>query len=127
VEELEMQRDVVPSGVTLVVVLVGALFGARGCSHEQQVGHEGVLVGGPCLGNGDCSDLCLEGGRYPDGTCSTECENDDDCPDGTWCIDLDGGVCLLACSDDSGCRPAYECDSRDRKGTPGDVLACRDG
>lgn len=126
-----MQRAEVPRspmcGAALVVVLVGVLFGARGCAHEQQVGHQGVLVGGSCLENSDCEELCLEGGRYPDGTCSTECNSDEDCPDGTWCIDLDGGVCLLACDQDDDCRSAYECNGRDRKGTPGKAQACRDG
>jgi hypothetical protein len=109
----------------LLVIGLSALFGCHQCGHGGGIGHLGELVGGPCLDNGDCDDFCLEGGRYPNGTCSVECDDDGDCPDGTWCVDHDGGVCLLGCDHDDDCRGGYDCQDLDRRGSPGDVLACR--
>jgi hypothetical protein len=108
-----------------VVVGLSALFGCHQCGPEEDVGHLGVLVGGPCLEHDDCVERCLEGGRYPNGTCTVDCEDDSNCPEGTWCVDHEGGVCLLGCDDDDECRGGYECESRERRGSPGDVLTCR--
>ena len=127
--EHEERRRIAPprssSLSILIVVALSALFGCHECGHGEGVGHVGELVGGPCRNNGDCVDRCLDGGRYPGGTCSIECDDDSECPDGTWCIDHDGGVCLLGCDDEFDCRAGYECDGLERKGSPGDVLACR--
>jgi hypothetical protein len=123
-ERLPKQRS---SMRILIVIGLSALFGCHQCGHGEGVGHQGELVGGPCRDDGDCVERCLEGGRYPSGTCSADCDDDLDCPDGAWCVDHDGGVCLLGCEHDDDCRAGYECDDLERRGSPGDVLACRDG
>jgi hypothetical protein len=110
----------------LVVIGISGLLGCHRCGGDDDVGQFGVLVGGPCLDDDDCVERCLEGGRYPGGTCTIRCDEDEECPDGTWCVDHDGGVCLLGCEEEEHCRNGYECEPQDRRGTPGDVLACRD-
>lgn len=98
--------------------------GGGGCGGA--VGPEGDVVGGPCRDHVDCSDRCVRGGSYPDGTCTVNCEDDRDCPDGTWCVDRNGGVCLLDCRSSGDCRPGYRCRDTDREGAGGERPVCRD-
>lgn len=117
-----MARTTISVWTALVIGLVGALS----CSHEDDVGHGGHLVGGACLDHEDCVDRCVRGGSYPDGTCTVDCRDDRDCPGGTYCVNEDGGICLLHCGGSYDCRAGYNCKSRDRHGEPGDVHVCID-
>lgn len=92
--------------------------------HGGDVGPDGGLVGGACRDGGDCAERCVRGGDFPDGTCTVDCRDDRDCPDGSWCIDVEGGVCLLGCAYDDDCRPPYECKDRNREGAGGREAVC---
>ncbi len=112
-------------GAWLSRALLGLLLGAA--CHEcgdPGVSNSGDLVGGACFDHRDCVGLCLRGKDFPGGTCSVECDFDGDCPDGTFCIERQGGVCLLACEHDGHCRRDYECETRKRRGHPGDAAVC---
>jgi hypothetical protein len=90
----------------------------------DHVGNNGSLVGGPCVDSGDCQFLCQQGGEFPQGLCTRPCLVDNDCPDGTYCIDTEGGICMLGCDIPSDCRGGYNCRGRRNRGTGGDSLVC---
>lgn len=106
-----------------LVAIAICVLGAAACGDEE-VGNEGVVVGGSCAGNGDCEFRCETGGDFPLGTCTRPCLIDDDCPSGSACIDKDGGMCLLSCSVPTDCRPGYNCEGKTNNGHGGDSLVC---
>jgi hypothetical protein len=57
---------------------------------------------------------------YPPGPCASDLE----CPYGTNCIDPGPGMCLAPCRSNLDCGPAYACESKKRRGTPGKVSIC---
>ena len=105
----------------LRLIALIALFGA---CHGDQVGNNGSLVGGDCVNNGDCHDVCQTGGDFPGGTCTVRCNNDDDCPVDTDCVQKAEGICLLQCSHPEDCRPGYTCKGVERRGAGGETLVC---
>lgn len=88
------------------------------------VGTSGDLVGGPCASNGDCESRCVLGDDFPSGTCVKPCNTDNDCPDGTYCIETEGGICLLGCTQPSDCRGGYNCEGKQNRTHGGDSLVC---
>ena len=88
-------------------------------------------IGGPCQTDADCpydGGYCLtEDQGYPRGMCTQTCSGT--CPDlegnpVTFCIasQSSGGECHQRCDSaffgDSGCRPGYRCEEKDRFGEP---------
>jgi hypothetical protein len=106
------------------VGLVLSLALAGGCSGG--VGNDGGLVGGDCRDNADCTERCVRGGDFPDGTCTIDCNDDIDCPRGTACVEREGGICLLLCDFDRDCRPSYACEPISRHGHSGSASVCID-
>lgn len=106
----------------VLVVFLGLML-ATACGGNS-VGNDGDLVGGSCRDSGNCADICLSGGDWPEGMCSVACRDDFDCPSETACIDDEGGVCLLLCDFDTDCRRGYECDDESRRGHPGNATVC---
>ena len=102
-------------------LLIGIFIAACG---GDDVGNDGATVGGPCVDAADCESRCLVGGDFPQGTCSLACNTDNDCPDGTFCIDAEGGVCLLGCALPADCRGGYNCEGKTNRGHGGDSLVC---
>ena len=94
------------------------------CFDGDGVGNNGGYVGGDCRDNGDCDEICLRGGAFPGGTCSVECRDDGDCPSYTYCVEKEGGVCLLSCDRPSDCRDEYNCKGEKNKGRGGESLVC---
>ena len=88
------------------------------------VGFDGPVVGGPCAYNADCEFRCATDGDFPQGTCIKPCNTDDDCPDTTFCINKDGGICLLGCEVPSDCRGGYTCKGKENRGHGGESLVC---
>ena len=52
------------------------------------------------------------------------CNTDGDCPEDTFCINKEGGICLLGCSVPADCRGGYNCEGKENRGTGGDSLVC---
>lgn len=105
-----------------LTMLTSGLF-MVGCNDD--VGWEGGLVGGACRDSNDCDpdSKCVRGKDYPDGTCTLSCRDDGECPSGTFCVDKEGGICLLGCELNADCRAQYVCDRKDlRRG--GKMLVC---
>lgn len=100
------------------------LLMAFGCTEGAGLGES---VGNSCSDDRDCArgSFCLREGRYPDGFCTQDCRDDRDCPTYARCVEDEGGVCLLECDGDRDCPARYECDSRDREGSPGRTEVCR--
>ena len=83
--------------------------------------------GGACRTDLDCAPgaHCERAGPFPDGTCTLQCRDHFDCPRGTACVDVHGGVCLIACGGDLHCRDRYHCKARDdRGGDRGESMVC---
>src|SRR5262245_26017825 len=61
-----------------------------------------AIVGGACRDAFDCAPgaQCERGGDFPEGTCTLPCRDHLDCPRGTACVDVHGGMCLIACGSD---------------------------
>lgn len=106
-------------------MLVLACMLAAACGDDEFVGPYG-LVGGPCGSDFDCAPgiRCERGGEFPQGTCTLPCRGHYDCPIGTACVDVKGGVCLVACLRPFDCRPGYDCKAKDNRDGPGDAFVC---
>ena len=107
----------------LRLALVLAITALAACGGDD-VGNDGGLVGGACFDSRDCEERCQLGGDYPQGLCTVSCLDDRDCPDGTFCIDTEGGICMLGCDFPEDCRPGYNCEGRSNRGHGGDSLVC---
>lgn len=85
-----------------------------------------TFVGSACRSDVDCvrGARCEKGGDFPDGTCTFACRVHEDCPAGSACVDVRGGLCLIACGSDPYCRPGYRCRDRDDRGDPGESRVC---
>jgi hypothetical protein len=109
----------------LLTAALSALMAASGCDDDEPlVGANSALVGGPCAGDLDCVERCVEGGEFPYGTCTLSCSSDYNCPAYTYCIDKKGGVCLPACYANYDCRLEYRCRKTKREGAGGEVYVC---
>ena len=108
----------------LRLALVLAITALTACGGEDEVGTNGVLVGGECIDSRDCEFSCQQGGDYPRGLCTVPCDFDEDCPEGTFCIDTEGGICMLGCDFTEDCRIGYTCEGRSNRGRSGDSLVC---
>jgi hypothetical protein len=97
---------------------------AFACNGDGGVGRDGPVVGGPCAGASDCEFRCEMGGDFPQGTCVKPCNTDNDCPDNSFCINREGGICLLGCREPSDCRGGYNCEGQENRGHGGDSLVC---
>lgn len=104
----------------LVVIASLSLFIACG----DDVGTDGDLVGGACRDSRDCEGDCERGGDYPEGMCTIPCRDSRDCPEDTWCIDKDGGVCMLGCFENADCRRGYVCKSEKLRRNAGEEFIC---
>jgi hypothetical protein len=84
------------------------------------------VVGSECGRDIDCAPgvQCEHGKEFGDGTCTFACRDHFDCPGGAACIDSNGGVCLVACYDDSYCRPGFHCKAKHNRAHGGDSLVC---
>jgi hypothetical protein len=85
-----------------------------------------AIVGGACRSDIDCAPgaSCQRGGDFPSGTCTLPCATHFDCTNGTACIDIQGGICLVACANDSYCRAGYKCKSKHDRDGNGDSPVC---
>jgi hypothetical protein len=115
-----------PASWIRILAVVAIAWSSAMCG-EDDVGNGSDLVGGACQHDPDCSDRCVEGKDFPNGTCTVDCHDDGDCPDGTHCIDSAGGVCLLSCEHDPDCRGGYDCRDRKRRGHGGNAPVCFGG
>ena len=108
-----------------LAVLASLIVGTPGCGDDDFYGPYGI-VGGACRGDLDCAPgvRCEHGGSFPDGTCALPCRDHLDCPAGTACVDVAGGVCLVACVSDFDCRVSYRCRSRDDRDDNGESRVC---
>ena len=101
-------------------------FFAAGCN--SSVGNSGDMVGGPCAVNSECfiDSYCLTGTDWPAGYCAASCDTNDDCPGGSVCVEAEGGVCLVDCITDGGCRTSlgYVCAEFEARGAGGNVTGC---
>lgn len=108
---------------SIAVLVFASACLLAGCG-DDDVGLDGDGVGGACQDERDCAYRCQEGGDFPHGTCTVPCNVDDDCPIGTYCIDKEGGICLLGCEHPEDCRDEYTCKGEDNRGHGGDSLVC---
>ncbi|MBA3504017.1 MAG: hypothetical protein M4D80_12555 [Myxococcota bacterium] len=108
----------------LRLISILSMVFAFACGGDGGVGREGSLVGGSCASSGDCEFRCQIGDDFPQGTCVKPCNTDSDCPDDTFCINTDGGICLLGCSQPADCRGGYNCEGKENRGHGGDSLVC---
>lgn len=96
---------------------------AVGCGNG--VGNSGAEVGGSCVVSSDCSVLsrCLTGADFPGGYCAASCDSTADCPDGSVCVEQQGGICVVDCSE---CRgdDGYSCQDLPARGAGGTVRGC---
>jgi hypothetical protein len=107
--------------LTLAAFAICMLFA---CSGNDGVGNDGAYIGGPCVSSSQCDFQCSTSGEFPQGTCTKPCASDGDCPGGTFCIDREGGICLLGCDLPSDCRGGYNCKGEKNRGHGGDSLVC---
>ncbi len=104
--------------LTVLTVLIGALA-LPACVPQVSAG---------CDSDADCAVRCetTERDHFPGGLCTLTCNRNDDCPPGTWCIDIEDGLCMQACSSMAECDdfgPGYYC--KDRKDVHGELqLVC---
>jgi hypothetical protein len=108
--------------MALRLALILAISALAAC--DDGVGFDGSLVGGPCIDSSQCDFRCETGGEYPQGMCTRPCNVDGDCPDDTFCINREGGICMLGCALPSDCRGGYNCEGRENRGHGGDSLVC---
>jgi hypothetical protein len=108
----------------LYVTLCLSAVAFAGCGDDDYAPY--AIVGGACRGNIDCAPGadCQRGGDFPDGTCTLPCNSHLDCISGSACIDTQGGICLVACADNSYCRPGYKCKTKDDRDRRGKSLVC---
>ena len=92
------------------LVVLALWLGACG---GHTIGQADNVIGSRCATDRDCDDRCYQGAQYPNGFCSVPCASDRDCPSDTYCVDMDGGVCLFQC-------PGFAC------GVLGTGWACHD-
>ena len=85
-----------------------------------------AFVGSACRDDRDCvlGAHCERGGDFPEGTCTIACRDHRECPLGGACVDVKGGLCLIACGSDAFCRPGYRCKARNDRGDPGESRVC---
>ncbi|MFH1811364.1 MAG: hypothetical protein ABIJ09_21670 [Pseudomonadota bacterium] len=81
------------------------------------------VVHAGCDSDADCESRCETGrGAFPGGLCTRTCNKTEDCPADAHCIDIEGGLCLIACSSMDQCRDfgsGYLCkDKKDVHGQP---------
>ena len=85
-------------------------------------------VGATCTADGDCGQApAFCGSGVPGGYCSLPCGGSGNaaCPPGSNCTSAGGtSVCLLACQDQTGCRPGYLC-LADGSGAKSCLPACQ--
>ena len=100
------------------------LIGAAACGDDDAGPYE--FVGSSCRDDFDCAPGidCETGGDFPDGTCTVSCRDHFDCPRGAACVDVHGGVCLVACGSDTFCRREYRCRLRHNEGENGESRVC---
>jgi hypothetical protein len=99
-------------------------FAAGACSLSSDVSRE---LGARCDDLDECDDRCLRGNRFPGGFCSASCDDDDDCPDDAACVDVDGGVCLINCSQAAECEflgADWTCSAEPSGGGDDEVRVC---
>lgn len=110
-----------------VLWLASALI-VVGCA--PHVGPDGLAIGGPCIDEFDCvtGSYCLRRSDFPNGTCTTNCRGHGDCRGDSLCVELESGVCLLACDVDADCgREGYGCRELDARGETARVSVCTGG
>lgn len=114
------------SGLRVVALASVLLLPALGCGDDDFNPY--AIVGGACRDAFDCAPGvdCERGGDFPDGTCTLPCRSHRDCPGGTACVDVRGGLCLIACTNDLHCRERYACRARDSRGERGESFVCID-
>jgi hypothetical protein len=107
---------------TAILAMVYALVACQHSDVSRQVGAR-------CDVAGDCDERCLApGAGYPDGFCTISCSSRSDCPDGATCADLEGGVCLSECTQNSSCAflgAGWRCTAVDLRGGGIKVMVCR--
>jgi len=110
-----------------IALVMGLWVSAPGCGDDDFYSPYG-FVGGACRNNLDCAPgaRCERGGQFPDGTCALPCRDHLDCPSGTACVDVAGGICLVACISDLDCRVSYRCRERNDRADRGESLVCID-
>jgi hypothetical protein len=108
----------------IVWIVIAASMFAFACGDDDFNPYE--FVGSACRSSVDCAPgaQCESGGDFPDGTCTFECRNHSECPHGSACVDVHGGICLVACGSDPFCRPGYRCRERKDRGAPGESRVC---
>lgn len=110
---------------TLCVLIYGLTILAAAC---QQVGAEGLSVGGSCTNDFDCNYKCVRGEHYPGGMCTLDCNSPNDCPSKTTCVDDEGGICAVECESDGDCEDhgsEWGCVAIDQLGRSGAARVCR--
>jgi hypothetical protein len=110
----------------LWLATVFAICSVAACGHDNYPGYDLSVVGGACRNDTECAPgaRCQTGGDLPGGTCTLPCVTHFDCSSGSACIDKHGGICLLACQNDSWCRPGYHCKSVNDRGDGAESLVC---
>jgi hypothetical protein len=96
----------------------------------NDVGGDGLTVGGDCSSDLDCNYMCVRGNDYPGGMCTLACASSSDCPSKTTCIDDEGGICAPECDGDGDCADygsGWKCGEMDVLGVSGTARVCRGG
>lgn len=68
----------------------------------SSVGPGGHTVGAACASDANCDHRCVIGSHYPNGMCMLTCASTADCPGGTACVDDNGGICAILCTEVGG-------------------------
>ena len=95
------------------------------CSSSSNVGRD---VGARCDSSDECDDRCLPPADFPGGFCTLSCEQDEQCPGGTYCVDVEGGVCLFDCNENVDCEflgADYQCRTEAPRTGGENVEVCR--
>ena len=87
-------RFAVVSAVLIAVSSLGACTGSSDVSRQ---------LGARCETHDDCDDMCLAAPAYPDGFCSVNCNTSRTCPARSACVDIDQGICLFTCTEQTDC------------------------
>jgi hypothetical protein len=110
----------------LCIAILAMFAFACGGDSDPDVGPQGLKVGGPCTGSSSCdsASMCLMEGDFPGGMCVVACDQQSDCPAGSRCISNESGICMPSCGGDDDCRSGYACRERSDEEGGGKSMVC---
>jgi hypothetical protein len=114
----------VRSAAPWIAIACLVFAGAAGCGDDDSP--YATSIGLACRGGLDCApgESCERGKEFGDGACTYACRDHFECPRGAACVNVSGGSCLAACTDDTWCRPGFHCKRRVDRVGPSESFVC---